>query len=202
MIRCALGRAYLVVALSLVPAAACAHDLSDRYGAFLGAAIHPLISLDHLLAFLGVGLLAGQQGTPAARRTVAAFVAGLLLGVVLSTVLPASPDALRFLGVFNLASLLVLGAFAAAALRLPLWLVAFLAALFGASHGLENGIDLADALSVLSALGVLTAGLVATAPVAVLVVKLRAGWQRVAVRVAGSWIAAIGLIVLGLRIAP
>lgn len=199
MSRYAVGGARLAAALSLIPGAAFAHDLSDRYGVFLDAAIHPLTEIDHVLAFFALGLLAGQQGTPAARRSVAAFIAGLLLGVVLSTILPVSPDALRFLGGLNLASLFVLGALAAAALRLPSWLVAFLAALFGASHGLENGLDLAGALSVLSAVGILAAGLVAAAPVAVLVVRLRAGWQRVAVRVAGSWVAAIGLIVLGLR---
>ena len=195
----AVCRACFAAALFLAPAAALAHDLSDRHGAFLDAAIHPLTELDHVLAFFALGLLAGQQGAPAARRSLAAFVAGLLLGVVLSAALPVSPDALRFLGVFNLASLFALGTLVAAALRLPLWLVAFLAALFGVSHGLENGLDLAGALSVLSALGVLAAGLVATAPVAVLVARLRAGWQRIAVRVAGSWVAAIGLIVLGLR---
>jgi urease accessory protein len=32
---------------------------------------------------------------------------------------------------------------------------------------------------------------------AALVVALRSGWQRIAVRVAGSWVAAIGLLLLG-----
>jgi urease accessory protein len=35
------------------------------------------------------------------------------------------------------------------------------------------------------------------APVAAFVVQLRAGWARIAVRVAGSWIAASGLLLLG-----
>lgn len=199
MIRCAICWARLAAPLFLVPPTAFGHDLGGHYGAFLDAAIHPLTELDHVLAFFALGLFAGQQGAPAAWRSLAAFVAGLLFGIILSAVLPASTGALRFLGVFNLASLFVLGSLVAAALRPPVWLVGFLAVLFGASHGLENGIDLAEALSVLSVLGVLAAGLVAAAPVAALVVSLCAGWQRVAVRVAGSWIAAIGLIALGLR---
>jgi hypothetical protein len=52
----------------------------------------------------------------------------------------------------------------------------------------------------LGALGL--AGIVATLAVlvtlgAALVVAIRAAWGRIAVRVAGSWIAAIGLLALG-----
>ena len=193
------GRALLAAASVLAPITAFAHDLSVRYGAYLGAAIHPLTELDHLLALLAVGLLAGQQGAPATWRAVAALIVGLLFGVALATVPTLVPIERSLLTVFNLASFFVLGALVAAALRLPSWLVVALAAIVGASHGLENGLDLGDALSVFSGLGVITAGLIAATPVAALAANLRAGWQRIAVRVGGSWIAAIGLIVLGLR---
>lgn len=202
----AIGRARycgLVAALLLVPAAARAHDLSDRYGAYLGAALHPLTAFDHLLAFLAVGLLAGQQQAPAVWRVAAAFIAGLLIGVGLSTALPLSPEAVRLINGFNLVSFMVLGGLVAAAPRLPPRFAAALAALFGASHGLENGLDLLGKLSLPSVLGLLTAGLLAVAPIAALVcilrARLRAAWPVIAVRVLGSWIAAIGLIVLGLR---
>jgi urease accessory protein len=193
------GRRQLVAASMLAPTTAFAHDLSVRYGAYLGAAVHPLTELDHLLALLAVGLLAGQQGSPATWRALAALIIGLLFGVALATVPSLVPIEPSLLTVFNLASFFVLGALVAAALRLPSWLVVALAAIVGASHGLENGLDLGDALSVFSGLGVITAGLIAATPVAALAASTRRGWQRVAVRVAGSWIAAIGLIVLGLR---
>jgi hypothetical protein len=44
------------------------------------------------------------------------------------------------------------------------------------------------------------AGAVAALPGVALVPRLPSDWPRVAVRVAGSWIAAIGLIMLGLAL--
>lgn len=187
------------VAFWLIPGLAYAHDLTDRYGPFLGAALHPLTELDHVFPFLAIGLLAGQQGAPAARRMVGAFLAALLIGTVAPGVVAVPEDIAQFLSVFNLASFIVLGALVAAAPRVPARPLILLAALFGASHGLENGLDLDGILSALSVAGVMIAGLVTTVPVAAIVSRLRAGWPLIAVRVAGSWIAAIGLLVLGLR---
>lgn len=52
-------------------------------------------------------------------------------------------------------------------------------------------------LAAVALLGVALAVFVLVALVAALVVELRAAWARIAVRVAGSWIAAIGLLLLG-----
>jgi hypothetical protein len=45
--------------------------------------------------------------------------------------------------------------------------------------------------------GIVAAVFVVVALAAALVVALRAPWSRIAVRVAGSWIAAAGLLLLG-----
>lgn len=190
---------FIAAALLLVPGIASAHDLSDRYGPFLGAAIHPLTELDHVFPFLAIGLYAGLQGVPVVWRTVASFIVALVVGVLVPLAVTPPPDVANFLGVFNLASFFLMGALVAAALRAPGPAAAALAAIFGLSHGVENGIDLAGVHSVWSIAGVIVAGLIATAPAAFITTRLRPGWQLIAVRVAGSWIAAIGLIVLGLR---
>jgi hypothetical protein len=46
-------------------------------------------------------------------------------------------------------------------------------------------------------MGIATGVFVTVALVTAYVVSLRVAWARVAVRVAGSWIAAIGLLMLG-----
>lgn len=184
---------------SFAPGFVWAHDLSDRYGPFFGAAIHPLTELDHVFPFIAIGLLAGHQGMPVVWRVLAAFLAALLFGVIAPAFTVIPDDIAKFLGIANLASFFVLGAFVAAALRMPARVVIILAAIFGLSHGLENGLDLEDEVSFLSVSGVLLAGALAAVLPAIIAAKFRAGWRAIAVRVAGSWIAAIGLIVLGLR---
>ncbi len=52
-------------------------------------------------------------------------------------------------------------------------------------------------LGTLGLAGIVTALFVMVALAAAMVVALRAGWARIAVRVMGSWIAAVGLLLLG-----
>jgi len=54
-----------------------------------------------------------------------------------------------------------------------------------------------SAQSMAAALGLAAAVFVVVVLVAALVVRLRAQWARIAVRVGGSWIAASGLLMLG-----
>jgi urease accessory protein len=189
-----------VAVLAWLPLSAAAHNLSDRYGDFFGALLHPLISLDHGLALLATGLIAGQQRSATRRLTVAVLIGALVLGVALGMF--GTLRALgSVLGTINLLSVLVLGVLVALAVPLPRVLAAALAAVVGLSHGGENGLDLGEhAASAAALAGVGLAGAIAALPGLLLVPRLPAGWPRVAVRVAGSWIAAIGLIMLGLAL--
>jgi len=70
----------------------------------------------------------------------------------------------------------------------------------GLLHGFLNGTAMAQAGGgTVALLGIATAVFVIVALVAGFAVSLHATWARVAVRVAGSWIAAIGLLMLGGR---
>jgi hydrogenase/urease accessory protein HupE len=121
----------------------------------------------------------------------AAWLVGGAIGRLLSprAALPAAAAA------FTIA----LGALVCADARLPVPLTAALAIALGLLNGSWNGIELARARAggVASALGVACATFVVIALLAALVSCLRAPWSRIAVRVAGSWIAAIGLLLLG-----
>ena len=94
------------------------------------------------------------------------------------------------------ASLILLGVLVAVDLNLPFVLVMVLAALLGISHGYLNGTAMAPA-GVAGLLGVATAVFVFVSLISGLMVRLEALWARTAVRVAGSWIDAIGLLMLG-----
>ncbi|MGH8643267.1 MAG: HupE/UreJ family protein [Gammaproteobacteria bacterium] len=192
----------LAVVVALASAPVYAHRMDERYGAFLGSFLHPLTSLDHGLAFVALGLLAGQQCRAVASRLIVTFVLGLLIGALLPLSAIAG-GSIAHLTTVNIASVVVLGGLVALARPLSLPLFVALAGLFGLSHGLENVSDAAVELkSLKSVAGVVTAGLVASALFAVLaaIMQTQAAWLRVAVRVIGSWAAAIGLIMLGFQL--
>ena len=73
-----------------------------------------------------------------------------------------------------------------------------LAAALGVLHGQMNGVEMQTAgiglVGMLGAIGTLFA---LVALVTGLVVSLQRPWTRIAVRVAGSWIVAIGLLYVG-----
>ena len=100
--------------------------------------------------------------------------------------------------VLTTASFLALGGLVAAEARLrPEWVIA-LAVVVGLLHGYLNGAATSQArLGTLGVVGIVSTLFVVTALAAALVVAIRARWGRIAVRVAGSWIAAIGLLLLG-----
>lgn len=54
-----------------------------------------------------------------------------------------------------------------------------------------------SAPAIMAALGLAAAVFVLVVLVAVLVVRLRAHWARITVRVGGSWVAASGVLMLG-----
>ena len=54
----------------------------------------------------------------------------------------------------------------------------------------------------LALIGIATAIFVLVAVTGAFTVSLRAAWARVSVRVAGSWVAAIGLLMLGWSLRP
>ena len=95
-------------------------------------------------------------------------------------------------------SFLVLGTLVAADLRLSPTAVTMLAVGLGLVHGALNGVAMRQAgVGALGLLGITATLCVLVALVAAFVVSLQRPWTRIVVRVAGSWIAAVGLLMLG-----
>lgn len=188
------GRALLAAALLLAPATAQAHLVNTGLGPLYDGVSHFALTAEDLIPALALALLAGQRGPRAGRLALfvlpAAWFLGGLAGLAWSRLSEAP--------VLTTISFLALGGLVAAEARLQPEAVAALAALVGLLHGHLNGAAMAAAgPAVLGLVGIVTALFVLVALAAALVVAIRVDWGRVAVRVAGSWIVAIGLLVLG-----
>jgi hydrogenase/urease accessory protein HupE len=183
-----------IAGLLLWPTAGHAHLVTTGFGPFYDGISHLAFSPTDLLGVLAMALLAGLGGAPVGRRVLlvlplAWFVGGMGgLRAPVETTLP----------VVNTLSFLVVGALVAADRRLPTPVVIGMAAGLGALHGFFNGTAIAaGAGGYVELAGIATAVFVVVAMVSALVVSLRRDWSRIVVRVAGSWIAAVGLLMLG-----
>lgn len=187
-------RIALFVAILLSPAIARAHLTDTGLGPIYDGIAHLLLSFDDLLPVVALALLAGLNGARAGRLVLfilpMAWFAGGIAGVLAAG---AAPPA-----IVTSLSLLALGVLTAASAQLRPALVVFLAVALGLIHGWLNGAAIATAGREASGLiGIAGTIFVVVALGSAVVVSLRKPWTRIAVRVAGSWIAAVGLLVLG-----
>lgn len=172
-----------------------AHSVGARFGDFYGGLLHPTTSLDLAPPLLALGLLAGQNGKAAARRMLLVLPAALILGTGLGGMLPAP----AWLATVIASSFLLLGLLLALDRPLPQALLLAIGAGLGLCGGVANGSGMAGGSDpVLFLLGSALAGLAAILLPSAVVVSLAAGWQRILVRVVGSWLAAVGAMILAL----
>ena len=186
----------LLLAIGWLAAAtpAQAHLMNSGFGPFYDGLAHPLLSPEDLLPALAVILLAGLGGARQGRCVLAtlplAWLAGMAGGWAIG--LPGVPAWLTAVATA------AIGALVASDVRLPLTLVVAIAAALGALHGYDNGRDLAATTGALVAiLGIASSLFATTSLVAGQVTVLKAPWARLAVRICGSWIAAVGLLMFG-----
>lgn len=172
-----------------------AHLTTTGLGPFYDGLAHVFVTPEDLLPILALSLAAGLRGPAGGRAALfvlpAAWLAGALLGRLFAPhwIWPVLSAALT----------VGFGALAALDLRIPSRLVAVLSAALGLWNGAWNGIELArsgiDALG--TSLGIACAVFVVVALVSAFAATVRAAGSRIAVRVAGSWIGAAGLFMLG-----
>ncbi len=183
-----------VCTFALCPAPAHAHLNSTGLGPIYDGIAHLLMSPEDLVPVLALALFAGFRGASFGRWALfvlpGAWLLGGLFGLTASaTTGGAVPSALWFL---------LLGGLLVADAKLSLRVTIALAALLGLYHGYLNGTGMGQSgFAVVAVLGLTSAVFVLTILAAAFVVQLRAYWARIAVRVAGSWIAASGLLMLG-----
>jgi len=184
--------ALFALALGATPAEA--HLNSTGLGPLYDGALHFLASPEDFVPALALALFAGLRGASQARSALFALPAAWLMGGLLGLTEPAANDS----AIASAMAFLVLGALVAADAKLPRAVTITLAMVLGLYHGYLNGTGMGSTADAAAAmLGLVAVVFMLVALAAAFVVRLRADWSRIAVRVAGSWIAASGLLLLG-----
>ena len=181
-----------ISAVVFQPADASAHLVTTGMGPVYDGIGHLLLTPEDLVPALAVALYAGLRGRTPGKRTLfffpVAWLIGGFIGLAANTI-PAFP--------VSAFSFILVGILIAADLRLPSSVFTVLAITVGIMHGFFNGIALKAGPAGLGLLGIMAALFVLVAIVSAFVISLKPPWTRIAVRVAGSWVAAMGLLMIG-----
>ncbi len=163
--------------------------------AFLAGLLHPLLLPAHALALIGLAALAGSAKWRL--WSIAAFAISLMGGLAAVAGGVGETPANDVL----LAAAAICGLATAALPHVPAWIAVVSAAVVGVAIGLDSPpevISLRDAALMLAGVG--CGGILAFAFLAAIAAVAARLWQGVPLRVAGSWVAAIAVLVLALRL--
>ncbi|MEL6302775.1 MAG: HupE/UreJ family protein [Pseudomonadota bacterium] len=186
----------LVIPGLVIAGPAAAHSVSARFGEIYSGMLHPVTTLLHLVPWIAMGLLAGCLGPKEARRALVGFPASVAAGALVAPMLPELP----WVSFVNMCSFIALGALVVVSRGISSTLFWTCLVVFGVSHGYANN----DALLVGWGLARYVLGLTIAAYVVITLVSAvstqllgQQVWGRVAIRAAGSWIVAIGVVFSG-----
>ena len=178
-------------ALFLITQNANAHLVSTGAGPFYDGTAHFFLTFEEILPVIALSLFAGLRGTQYARWIIAVlpicWIVGGIIGFEKNISQPAFVTAIV---------MLTTGALLAIDLKLPIKAVIGIAIFFSLLLGFLNGSSIPKG-SILELIGSAMAAFVVAVLCAALAVALNHGWTRIALRVAGSWLTALGLLVLG-----
>ena len=178
--------------LLLWPSYASAHLVTTGLGPVYDGIGHLVMTPEDLVPVLAIALFAGLRGAAPGRRALfvlpLAWFAGGLLGVVIEG-LPALP--------VSAISFFILGVLVAADLKLSQKSFTAIVVVVGFVHGVLNGVALKEGAGILGLIGIMATLFVIVAIVSAFIVSLRKPWTKIVVRVAGSWVAAMGMLMFG-----
>lgn len=186
-----------VLLLSLVLSTpASAHAPIMGIGGVLGGVLHALLIPEHGLSLLALGLVLGRQQQPVRHAGLLIFFGALACGLAAAAVVGEETLAAEVLvAAAGLLGLLVAAAWMPPFLGLPL---AAVAGLTMALDSWPEGRSMGEAVKMLIGSGLGAAAALCIIAEGTVLVHGRA--QLIVARVAGSWIAAIAILVLSLRV--
>ncbi len=177
-----------------VPSAS-AHAVGQTLGDFYSGFLHPFSVLVYALPLLVLSIFVGQQGKVKTRRSMAVFIVALISGLAF----PSVQDQARIFIALNYASFIFLGISVAASFRAPSLLLFTVVGIFAFTFGYLVGFELPLAASpFLFAIGVITGFVMLLIWIAAVTLSIQKYWFQLGLRVVGSWVAAIGLLLMGL----
>jgi urease accessory protein len=181
--------------MALCPATVLAHPMRG-VGDFYAGMLHPITAIEFALPMLALSLLAGQQARKTAIGILLTFPAVLAVGAFLALLAPIP----RHLGLVNIGSMAVLGVLVALGRPLPSILALGLSVVLGLTIGWANGAEITVQISPFRFVpGLALVGLLLVTYGVGFVRRLKKPWMLIGVRVVGSWIAAVGILALGLQ---
>jgi urease accessory protein len=191
-----------LAAVTLAPAVALAHPgHGGGDGGFAHGFLHPITGLDHILAMVMVGILAYQIGGRALWLIPTSFLTVMAVGGVMGIY----GVSFYYLEPGIAASVVVLGALVALAVRIPVGLAMGLVAVFAMFHGYAHGIEvpvMPSPSAYVTGFMVSTALLHCTGiALGMLVGRLSQQHGQLGYRLAGSAVAITGLVLLTSAIA-
>jgi len=179
-------------ALLCNPSRAVAHLVTTGMGPVYDGIGHFLLTPEDLVPVLALAIYAGLRGADSGRRAMfllpLAWFIGGLAGSVVNVTVSIPIAAISFL---------ILGGLVAADFCLPAAVVTGLAIVLGGVHGFLNGAALKESAGMIGLMGIMLMVFVVVTVVSAFVISLKRPWERIVARVAGSWIAAVGLLMIG-----
>jgi hydrogenase/urease accessory protein HupE len=182
-----------ILALLFLASNANAHLVTTGAGSFYDGTAHFFLSFEEILPVVALSLFGGLRGPQFGRWLIVVLPVCWIIGGF---------AAFKFHNI-NLPSAIITvlvmlfpGALLASDWNLPIKIVIAIAALFGLLLGFLNGIAMPQG-SFLELIGSSTAAFIVAVLSAALAVALNHGWTRIVIRVAGSWLTALGLLALG-----
>ena len=191
-----LARGLLALCGMLMPGFAAAHSFIPGAGSFVNGLVHPFVIPAHIIGILMLGMFTGQHGSQAMKWCLASFMLSVIAGLLVTTIWLWQPIQLVIL-----VTCMLLGLGVAIARQIPLpWLVG-LVAIVGFMLGLDSPQpELAGRERLAALFGTLLGCFFSLVYIAATTEILTRSWQKIGVRILGSWGAASALMVLALTI--
>lgn len=188
--------ASLALGLALIPASASAHLMATGMGPVFDGISHFGLSPEDFLPVIALGFFAGLRGPAHSRLTLGALTL-CWFGGGLSALFGLSAPAI-VLSCATAALFMLVGMALAANIVLPPSVCAMLGASLGLVRGMADLSGVEESVShILTLLGMTASVFAIFAIAASLTIPLKRLWIIVAARVGGSWIAALGLLLVG-----
>lgn len=183
----------------IIPEVSLAHSPIQGIGNFYNGLLHPVLVPAHLLLLMAVGLLLGQQGSKAIHSVLGIFAFATIAGLTAAWFSVAS-ETEGFILVMSAAIGLVI----AVAPKVTLLWCGVIALLAGFLLGIDSAqeeLSGKDKLVTLFGSGVAIYFLVLY-PMVLADYLNKKAWQKIGIRIVGSWVAASSLLVLALLFLP
>ena len=194
------SRSYSWLAAPLVtfalPSQAQAHMTVQGMSSFMTGALHPLMTPLHVIILLALGLAVGQHVPLRLGKPLQVFAAGAAIGLSLTATgrIPAVHPGILAAIAFAIGAVVAIGR------QLPFPLRAMLIGAAALAIGLDSGAETGGAWTILGTLAGAWVGLlvylVNFAFYTSLAAETKKQWLQIGIRVAGSWILAISVLML------